>query len=85
MREYEDKWWQAARKVGAGGSQRNAEGMSGTDSALQLLTCSGLHVAEHVLVCDLRTLVQADLEVMAKMLGGAREVLPIVVDENGRR
>lgn len=30
-------------------------------------------------------LLQADLEVMAKMLGGARETLPIVVDENGRR
>lgn len=38
-----------------------------------------------LMLCCSRTLIQADLEVMAKMLGGAREVLPIVVDENGRR
>lgn len=38
-----------------------------------------------LLLCYSLALIQADLEVMAKMLGGAREVLPIVVDENGRR
>lgn len=40
IRDYEDKWWQAAKK--------------------------------------------ADLEAMAKMLAGAKEVLPLVVDENSR-
>ena len=45
-------------------------------------TCMSLSL---FMLCHSRTLIQADLEVMAKMLGGAREVLPIVVDENGRR
>ena len=70
VRTYEAKWWQAAREV-------------------RCLPCSLCLLEGHRLVCprfNLRTpCPQADLPTLGKMLGGGKDALAMVVDENSRR